>query len=309
MKKNNQQEVQQEVKQEVKQEVTAVTTNTTNNNGTDIVTFTKNKFSAENFGFESSALERGANGGMIVTLKADDGSRVEKEVFVQDGSAYDAVNAYAALVDFKNLSDVAKCYYIYKAAPLSVAAGFKSVGAFLAEQFGIDSSTANNYRLIGELFLTEEEVKDEQGNIVYDEQGNATTKITWSRPWLDKTPIGNLNQCLSIIRKCKDEAGNIDIDLFFEQYVKTGKLALDAKQKIFKEMCNKVNGADSKKTTKQDNKQESNKPESPKQTVAAMWATVKESIYAYDLSEQELELMETACKSIEQVMESHKAKH
>lgn len=308
MKKNNQQEVQKNNQQEVKQEVTAVTTNTTNSNGTDIITYTKNKFSAENFGFESSALERGVNGGMIVTLKAEDGSRVEKEVFVEDTSAYEAVNAYAALKDFKELSDVAKCYYIYKAAPLSVAAGFKSVGAFLAEQFGIDSSTANNYRLIGELFLTEEECKDEQGNVVYDEQGNATSKIVWSRPWLDKTPIGNLNQCLSIVRKCKDEDGNIDIDLFFEQYVKTGKLALDAKQKPFKEMCTKITGND-KKTTKQQEGQKDNKPESPKQTVAAMWATVKETLYAYDLSEQELQLMETASKSIEQIMEAHKAKH
>ena len=288
------------------QEVTTVATVTTNNNGTDIVTTTARKFDFTALGYESSALERGENGGIMVVLKDSNGDKIEKEIFVEDTTAYDAVKAYAELRDFEKLSDLAKCYNIAKSAPIAKASGYKSVGQFLAENFGVDSSTANNYKTIGELFLHEVDRTDENGQPVYDEQGNKVTDITWIRSWCKGYKVANINQSLSIIRKCKDEQDNISIDVFFEQYVKTGKLSLDGKLSLVKEQCRKITGKDSKDS--KDSKEE-NKAEKPKQTLAAIWATVKENIYGLDLSEQEIELMNSAARSIEQIMEAHKEKH
>lgn len=251
-------------------------------------------FDVANFGFKSSVLDRGSNGGIMVKLKNDKGDTVESEIFTEDTTAYSAVDAVARLQDFKKLEDVAKCYYIHKSAPLAKSAGFKSVGAFLSMQFGLDSSTCNNYKTIGELFLEEKELDE------LTENGEHKKSIVWKYSWIpENTTVSNLNQCLSIVRKCKD------VDEFFELYIKTGKLSIGASQATVKEQVNKINGKEPKK---QDKKQEQGNSEKPKQTLVTMWATVKENILAYDLSDAEVDLFQSACRSIEQILEAHKAK-
>lgn len=250
-------------------------------------------FAMDSFGYKSSVLERGENGGMMVKLKNDKGDTVESEIFVEDTTAFDAVDAVARLQDYKKLEDIAKCYYIYKSAPLAKSAGFKSVGAFLAMQFGLDSSTCNNYKTIGEMFLTEQELDE------ITENGEHKKSVVWKYSWIPQgTTVSNLNQCLSIIRKCKDA------DEFFELYVKTGKLSIGATQTTVKEQMRKLTG---KEDSKKQEKQEKQESEKPKQTVRTLWATVKENISAYNLSDAELELFQTACRSIEQILETHKS--
>lgn len=251
-------------------------------------------FDVANFGYTSSVLERGANGGMMVKLKNDKGDVVETEVFTEDTTAFDALDSFARLQDFKKLEDLARCYYIHKSAPLAKSAGFKSVGAFLAMQFGLDSSTCNNYRTIGELFLEEKDLDE------LTENGEHKKSIVWKYDWCKNTTVTNLNQCLSVIRKCKD------VEEFFEQYIKTGKLYINASLATVKEQLHRLYGKDDKKHD--DKKKDEKQSEKPIQSVRTMWATVKENISTYNLSDAELELFQSACKSIEQILEAHKPK-
>lgn len=308
MKKNTEQTAQ--ATQATQAQETSVATVTTNHNGNEIVTFTKSMFSAERLGYESSVLERGENGGVMVKLLSDNGDTIEKEIFVEDTTAYDAIESFAKLRDFDHVEDVAKCYYISKTAPLSDASGFKSVGAFLSMQFGLDASTVNNYRTIGDLFIVENERTDKDGKPIFDENGNKLSDVDWKYSWCKGWKISNVSQAMSIIRSCKDENGNISPEVLFEQYVKTGKLTLDAKQPIVKEQVNKIrgNGGNGKGKGKEKGKDE-NKTETPKQTVASMWSSVKESMYAYDLSDDEITLAQEACKTIERILTNHGAIH
>ena len=251
-------------------------------------------FDVANFGYTSSVLERGANGGIMVKLKNDKGDTVENEIFTEDSTAYDALDALARLHDFGKLEKIAQCYYIAKSAPLAKASGFKSVGAFLAMQFGLDSSTCNNYRTIGELFLEEKDLEE------VNEKGEHKKQIAWKYDWIpNNTTVTNINQCLSVIRKCKD------VDEFFNNYIKTGKISLGASLNTVKEQLHKIDGTSEKKSEK---KKEEKQGEKPIQSVRTMWATVKENISAYKLSDAELELFQSACRSIEQILEAHKPK-
>lgn len=261
----------------------------------------KVSFSASSLGYESSELEFGANGGLMVKLKDENGATIEKEVFMEDKSAFDAVNAYARLRDGSKIGDVAKCYFIAKTAPLAKASGFNSVGAFLALQFGLDASTANNYALIGSDFLTLSPVLDDNGNEQFDDDGNRLEEVNWIKPDIMRGwTASNLNQCISLYRK----ACECDIDKFLKEYVFNGRLHLDAKQAVLKAEYNKVCGKADSKSSKASTTNDS-KPESPKESVRSLWAKVKENILAYDLSDNEVELFKSSAESIEKILEAH----
>ena len=266
-----------------------------------ITQYGKVNFSASSLGYTSSELEFGANGGLMVKIKDENGATIEKEVFMEDKSAFDAVNAYARLRDGSKIGDVAKCYFIAKTAPLAKASGFSNVGAFLALQFGLNASTANNYALIGSDFLELSPVLDSDGKEQFDNDGNRIEEVNWKYPDIMRGwTVSNLNQCISLYRK----ACECDMDKFLKEYIFNGRLHLDAKQAVLKEEYNKICGKAESKSNKASSGNDS-KPESPKESLRSMWAKVKENILAYDLSDNEIELFKSSAESIEKILEAH----
>lgn len=158
----------------------------------------------DGFGYKSSALDTDDDGNLLVHVKNEDGDDIVTALVGYDTATVKAVQAMTVSADMDKVGKLALCYYLSKVGKVASDFGFKTVGAFAEAQCGLSAVTANQYARVGALFIT-------------DKDGTPAFK----RDWLKGVSITNLVQSLSLVKKCGD-----DIDKFYADYVKAGKLHL-----------------------------------------------------------------------------------
>lgn len=158
----------------------------------------------DGFGYKSSALDTDGDGNLLIHVKNDDGDEIVTSLVGYDTATVKAVQAMTVSADMDKIGKLALCYYLSKVGKVASDFGFKSVGAFAEAQCGLSAVTANQYARVGALFIT-------------DKDGTPAFR----REWLRGVSITNLVQSLALVKKCGD-----DIDKFYDDYVKSGKLHL-----------------------------------------------------------------------------------
>lgn len=152
-----------------------------------------------------------------------------------------AMDGLARFKNFENLEAIYKAWYSFKVKDLATSLNYKSAGAFIEANIdGLSATTINQYARVGELFLT----ADDNGNPIFN------------RSWLKGVKISNLVQSLKIV---SDDCEK-DIDHFYNEYVKTGKLNIKGSQADLKKALQGLSGSkDSKKDKDKDSGQDSKK--------------------------------------------------
>lgn len=187
------------------------------------------------------------DGTAVLTCKTADGSIIEKAKPI-DSESMASTKALDALNNAGFVLTLATCYNASKLNTIAENCGFKSVGAYAVANIpnSKDATTVNQYARIGELFLKE----DENGNVIFN------------RDWLIGTTPSVLLETLSTIHSdCND-----DIDKFYNDFIKSGKVSLDVAggAKAVREQLKKARGkADSAKADSA--KADSAKADKPKQ--------------------------------------------
>lgn len=245
----------------------------------------------DGFGYKSSALDTDNDGNLLIHVKNDDGDMIETSLVGYDTATVKAVQAMTVSADMDKIGKLALCYYLSKVGKVASDFGFKTVGAFAEAQCGISAVTANQYARVGALFIT-------------DKDGAPMFK----RDWLRGVSITNLVQSLSLVKKCGD-----DIDKFYNDYVKTGKLHLFSTLANVKKELATIGGkggtgkgakgdSDSDSDSKTDSKTDS-KPEAISPLTA--WAMVTEYLLdkVQSFEGPALELTMTAIATINKAFE------
>lgn len=222
------------------------TTVATTNNASALATSSLASFVPSNFGYYKKEFTKNDDGMTCMTVKTNEGVLTEKYVAMskEDMASTEAMNELQLLNGVVNL---ATCFYASKLKNASEICGFKSVGDYIASNLSKYSpKTCNQYARVGELYLTAD----------FDENTGKWSEVKWKRAWLEDVAISNLTQTLSLVKKCDN-----DIDKFYDEYIKTGKIHLTASQAKVKEEMSALANSDSKSDSSEKKaEKESKKP-------------------------------------------------
>ena len=196
-----------------------------------------NSYALNDFGYKSSKLDKDEKGHVLIKLteKDENGDNMLRPVRAT-AEQESTLEKIAVVQDFNSVAKIVLCNAIAGLEDFATNNGFKTIGEFCETNFGLSAVTANQYKRVGDYFITERD-----------------GKVVWKYSWLNGVSVSNLVQCLALVKK----AGGVDD--FYEQYidVENGLPIYGTLSALKKAIANLAgNKKDGKKEGKKDGKQE-----------------------------------------------------
>ena len=180
----------------------------------------------ERFGYSSSKRYDSNDSELSIVVVGEDGNELLTTVDDVTADEITALNSITSLQDFDSLGTIYKAWYCSQLERIAKSTGYKTVGAMVEKNVkGLSAVTVNQYARVGKLFL----MAGEDG------------QPKFNRVWLNGVSITNLVQSLKAVKACGD-----DIDKFYTDYVKSGKLHIKGKLADLKKELSALDGKDSK---------------------------------------------------------------